>query len=1522
MDFLFRAGVMVDTSRRELNLPEGEYVELHDQPVRYSRGNMNYVRLNRDVSIPPGGSVVVPLPKLREGMPETLEYWVHRDVRWITTALNSENKPAAYKVTNVSERNVLDEVAAESADDGSWKEPRPPSPRHLLTADGELRETCEVDDESSEGGRQPFADQTAVEPGMPPSLTEAAKSKTPAVFCYHACHFRDTLPPPSILLMDTVPDNLDQRRMAKEVVLREGIDLSTEELEQQLAIIPEVPREVEPFDPDQLDVGEDELSDDEKEKMRVVLRKYRKFFIKSGNGLPPPAKGAVCDIDFGEAKPLAERARRIRPELLKKLFDLLRGLLDFGLITFSNSPWASPIVLVLKKGGKDIRLCIDYRGINELQELMRSPIPTLDGMLANFHAMQWFLSLDNASGFWVVRATKRARKVSAFICALGHFEWTRMAQGLKNAPMIYQRMITNALFGFVDMPPGVADEDADGEPVDMFALGFKCDLSQLPPPANRTSFADDISDGADSWDGIVELTDRILARLTYFGVSISALKSKFGKIATDFLGHVVSRRGLEARPRSLDAVLAAPFPKCLRDMQSFLGWLNFYSRFIENYSILVSCLYEISDEELRLGLVSPAAVRAFANLKAAYSSTPLLRHADPEREFHGLLYTTTWAISATVCEDYDGVLHPVRFCGRTLKGGEPRYEEWAKEALALLRAVKVCYYELRNMQLVVYSRHGLLKWILADKHGKADHLPWAAILSPWTIRVEQVVELDERWVQPIRLVDILHPPDASTLADMDVYRPNKAKDIQVSQRQATLPQFAPDERATVVAFDGAIKAKEKVGSYGFVIWQLPGWSVLWVENGVLADATVNLAEYNGLIAALERVLSLSVVNPVIFGDSRLVIHQVLGWMQSKQSHLQHCLDRVRALRDQATGVEFHHVKRELNGAADLLAGLALQDRTGGQVLDESILEELRRRNLLPELLQPATTAVAPMIMAFQAKSTEKMAALRLDRVSKAQDRERELANIKCYLRSEVSHLTEAECRVLPKLAGQFEIGERGALYRVEWSSKRSPEERMQWKLVIPRVLVKVVLVHCHDDAQGGHAKFQRTYERARAHFYWRLMYADTKDYVADCAVCNTAGPPPNFRALSPGNLMPEGPLDVVCMDAATDMPLSFRGNTQLIVFADVFTGLIMTKATPNRTAHTVALAFEEVVFRRFGACRELRHDRDPSFMSNVFKYFCEMLGQRQMPTFAYRPQANGLAERSIQVMIRAVKHYVQDPKQKDWDDWAERLVFAMNTSVSVVRKETPSFLMHGWDPHTTITASLPTIRRDAEPEAYRWRLQVHQQQVYCHALNRDLVAAAIANRSRRHNAQLPEDVDERIKVGDAVWLYIDQVKPGVKVKLAHRWHGPFRVLSRPNDYSSELESRVRHTGKVYRFHAIVHDSRLKPRRIYLERPVEVLLNVPEMDFDEELALPDDSFLGGRPDRDDVLGSRPQVVAVRNVRYTEDIKEYEVQFRQGGPWIWEALVSISPTEFIYEFERVRLGFDRLAMMVQEELHPIE
>ncbi|OWY95984.1 hypothetical protein PHMEG_00033867, partial [Phytophthora megakarya] len=129
---------------------------------------------------------------------------------------------------------------------------------------------------------------------------------------------------------------------------------------------------------------------------------------------------------------------------LQKLYELLKGLLKAGLIGFSDSPWASPIVIVLKKNGEDIRLGIDFKMVNTVTAIMEYAMPLVDDLLTELESYLWFCSLDAASGFWAILMTMRARKVSAFVCALGHFEWLRMPFGLKNAQMIYQRMRDNA----------------------------------------------------------------------------------------------------------------------------------------------------------------------------------------------------------------------------------------------------------------------------------------------------------------------------------------------------------------------------------------------------------------------------------------------------------------------------------------------------------------------------------------------------------------------------------------------------------------------------------------------------------------------------------------------------------------------------------------------------------------------------------------------------------------------------------------------------------------------------------------------------------------------------------------------------------------------------------------------------------------------------------------------------------------------------------------------------------------------
>ncbi|KAE8875803.1 hypothetical protein PF005_g30074 [Phytophthora fragariae] len=308
-----------------------------------------------------------------------------------------------------------------------------------------------------------------------------------------------------------------------------------------------------------------ELSPELQEKVVNVLKQHEKIMISSGNALPPSVYGVVCDIDIQGHTPIKQKARRVPLCHLKKLYELLRGLLKAGLVSFSTSPWASPIVIVLKKNGVNIRLCIDYKMVNAVTAIMEYAISLVDD-LTDLEKYLWYCSLDAASGFWAITMTRRARQISAFVCALGHFEWLRMPFGLKNAPMIYQRMIDNALWGFVQPKggwkhytalmqsaekrgralreesdtnaytfTGVTKFDADLKAsqaegsvaelvnsllTDMFTNG-EADASELTPVFERRFFVDDICFGGESFEDCLGTLDRLLARHSRSVASVS-----------------------------------------------------------------------------------------------------------------------------------------------------------------------------------------------------------------------------------------------------------------------------------------------------------------------------------------------------------------------------------------------------------------------------------------------------------------------------------------------------------------------------------------------------------------------------------------------------------------------------------------------------------------------------------------------------------------------------------------------------------------------------------------------------------------------------------------------------------------------------------------------------------------------------------------------------------------------------------------------------------------------------------------
>ncbi|KAJ0391344.1 hypothetical protein P43SY_009842 [Pythium insidiosum] len=287
----------------------------------------------------------------------------------------------------------------------------------------------------------------------------------------------------------------------------------------------------------------------------------------------------------------------------------------------------------------------------------------------------------------------------------------------------------------------------------------------------------------------------------------------------------------------------------------------------------------------------------------------------------------------------------------------------------------------------------------------------------------------------------------------------------------------------------------------------------------------------------------------------------------------------------------------------------------------------------------------------------------------------------------------------------------------------------------------------------------------------------------------------------------------------------------------------------------------------------------------------------------YRPQANGQQERSVQTVIRCVRAYVESPDQDDWEDAVYRLMFAINTSVDAVRRETPFFLVHGWDAKTTVSAMLAREPQGRDKlDAYLWRLQVQRQHEYAIELAKQLQREAKEQRANERNenwASLPEKHKSGLEVGNAVWLYYPRVKPGLARKLAHAWHGPFRIAEKSDDYRVKLSV----AGTPYRISPWVHVSRLKPRVIDDKRPAPTCIGeLPEHDDWDAALLPEDSWLA------DESAGEYEVERIVDVRWVASRtrtqarrREYLVQWAGYEGPTWVPATQLNCGRLLHEFD---------------------
>ncbi|GMG16131.1 unnamed protein product [Phytophthora fragariaefolia] len=1023
-----------------------------------------------------------------------------------------------------------------------------------------------------------------------------------------------------------------------------------------------------------------------------------------------------CDMGVGDAKPVAHCPRSITPHLAIKVYELLKELLETGLMEHSGSPWASPIGFVRLSPEEEAE--VD-------QDVLE------------------FLGLD---------PSKREDSGS-------------QVAALTDTVTVFQRNI-----------PAPAS---------------------MGPVLGRSSYIDDIAHGAPTWDQLCDALDALLFRLRYWNISVSLPKSEFVKLSIPYLSHEISAEGIRAVPKIAKGVQDLPFPKTLKGVQSFLGSLNYYHKFIEDFPVVAAVLYELSDDQLRSERDLTRAKAAFVILKKKIGSTPLLRHLDLE-------------VPGTRSE---------------------RRHVAEKEVIAVLRVLQVFRTLLEGCRLEVYTRHSVFKWILLSKTADGRCVPWGVILSHWDITIRKV-QRDEDGLAAIMGAGIMPREHLDEVAESLIPAKGRVRKPPVLSAEMLDDTY----QGIVLSFEGAATTSTRRGSCGCILWQLPGRKVLEARVFILDDVSGNDAEYNGLLKGVQVALDRQVENLAVVGDSRIVIQQVQGLINCHQLNLQKHLAECKVQKEKFRTLQLMHVKRE-NNEADYLTSTALRLGKSWIVQEPEELLHLERVSKIAEKL------MKPKLVLMDGESSQNSERLGLSQGSVGGVADSQSAPLPQAARVfAVLTMSKTQARTLPSPEVVVNVPP-------DEEKPRRPMTPLEdfWdepRLVIPDTLRSDMRHYAHEDFQGRPQGITRTYEKLRSKFYWPGLYADVEHYVKECLGCaSDKGRPPN-EGPSPGNIEPRRPFEVVSMDFVTHMPESERGNTFLLMFQDAFSGFVMCKPMRSTTAHDVAEVYEECVFRRFGASSMVRHDQDPRFMSAT--------------------------------VVRSMRAYIAEADQSDWDDYAERLMFALNTSFDATRLNTPFYLVHGWVAQGTLSAMLgPKPSRDHQKKAKRQSSEIQTKKW----------------------KELSERLKSGFEKGDSVWLFITKVQPGLSRKLAHMWHGPFRIEEIQDDFRVKLKV----TDSGYRVNPWVHVSRLKPRALFPKPPTVEIEVAEDDDFDAAL-LPEDSW---EPDSERNEYEVEKILDLRwpkRTRTSRRTREYLVKWKGYDDPEWLPLSQLSCGALLYEFNQ--------------------
>uniref|UniRef100_A0A7I4Z6R8 RNA-directed DNA polymerase n=1 Tax=Haemonchus contortus TaxID=6289 RepID=A0A7I4Z6R8_HAECO len=492
----------------------------------------------------------------------------------------------------------------------------------------------------------------------------------------------------------------------------------------------------------EIDLSQAEVSDDERRELAQLFYEFRDRISTDSYDLGSYEASEIVIKTTTQTPPVNFRPPRIPVKFQKELDDHINKLLRAGRIVESDTPWVHNTVLVKKRDGS-LRVCLDFRPLNNVTIPDHYPLPRIEDILAKIAGHKFYTTLDLASGYMQLLLSPDSQEKCGWATHRGIYQFVYLPFGLKNAGAYFSRAMSRILAGL---------------------------------EANCLAYLDDIVVFDRDFPSHLQSLRKVFYRFRLYNIKVSGKKlTEIARSRINFLGHEISGSYYTPAERNVRAIREFPSPSSTKAVKGFVGMANFFRKFIPNFASVASPLYALLKDRAKF-IWGPEQEGAFQQLKSLLTSKPCLAFPQ-DKEFFMHTDGSQIAVGAALFQhssDTDHQLVAVGYFSKALSESQQKWSPTHIELFAIISALRFFRTTIYGNHTTIFSDHRPLTFLL--KHNKThDNLTrWVVELQGYDISIEYlkgssnvVADALSRAVAPtVRLQD--DTPEADDIVEFPV----------------------------------------------------------------------------------------------------------------------------------------------------------------------------------------------------------------------------------------------------------------------------------------------------------------------------------------------------------------------------------------------------------------------------------------------------------------------------------------------------------------------------------------------------------------------------------------------------------------------------------------------------------------------------------------------------------------------------------------------------------------------------------